>query len=99
MYYVGIDIASKKHYVCILDSNKEFVIKPFSIASDIQGLILLSKKLKSISLDKSNFLIGIESTGIYSENLYEFLNDLGYKVVLLNSYRLLNIETLAPSKG
>ncbi len=87
MYYVGIDIASKKHYVCILDTNKELVIKPFSIAFDIQGLMLLSKKLKSISLDKSNFLIGIESTGIYSENLYEFLNDLGYKVVLLNSYQ------------
>ncbi|WP_187647781.1 hypothetical protein [Nitrosophilus labii] len=43
MYYVGIDVSSKKHYVCILDKNKELIIKPFSIASDIQGLMLLSK--------------------------------------------------------
>jgi len=87
MYYVGIDIAKDKHYICVLDEIKEFAIKPFSISSDIKGLLSLLKKLDSISLDKSNFLIGLESTGVYSENIYEFLKEYDYKVILLNSYQ------------
>ena len=87
MYYVGIDIAKDKHYVCILDDSKDLAIKSFGINSDIQGLLLLLKKLDSISLDKSNFLIALESTDAYSENMYEFLKEYNYKVVLLNSYQ------------
>ena len=87
MYYVGVDIAKDKHYVCVLDEAKELVIKPFSISSDIKGLLELLKKLNSISLDKTSFLIGLESTGAYSENLYEFLKEYEYKVIILNSYQ------------
>jgi len=28
MYYVGIDVAKEKHYVCILDDTKEIAVKP-----------------------------------------------------------------------
>jgi type IV secretory pathway VirB4 component len=28
MYYVGVDIAKDKHYVCILDESKELACKP-----------------------------------------------------------------------
>ena len=31
MYYVGVDIAKDKHYVCILDDAKELACKPFLI--------------------------------------------------------------------
>jgi hypothetical protein len=34
MYYVGIDVAKEKHYVCVLDENKEIACKPFWIYSD-----------------------------------------------------------------
>ena len=87
MYYVGIDIAKDKHYVCVLDEARELAIKPFSIGNDIKGLLDLLKKLNSISLDKTSFLIGLESTGAYSENLYEFLKEYQYKVIILNSYQ------------
>jgi len=87
MYYVGIDVAKEKHYVCILDETGEFAVKPFWIYADILGLRRLIEKLADLSLDNDDFIIGVESTGAYSENLYEYITDSDYKAVLLNSYQ------------
>jgi len=87
MYYVGIDAAKEKHYVCILDDTNEFTVKPFWIYSDILGLRELTKRLAYLSLNNDDFIIGIESTGAFSENLYEYISDADYKVILLNSYQ------------
>lgn len=87
MYYVGIDVAKEKHYVCVLDDTKEIAIKPFWIYSDILGLRDLLTKLSELSLKSDDFIIGVESTGAFSENLYEYLSDADYKVILLNSYQ------------
>ncbi|MCK5537305.1 MAG: IS110 family transposase [Bacteroidales bacterium] len=87
MFYVGIDIAKEKHYVCILDDTNEFAIKPFWIYSDVLGLRELLKRMADISLNNDDFIIGVESTGAFSENLYEYITDADYKVILLNSYQ------------
>ena len=87
MYYVGIDVAKEKHYVSILDEGRELASKPFWIYTDILGLQKLEKRLAELSLDRDDFIIGVESTGAFSENLYEYLTDIGYKVILLNSYQ------------
>ena len=87
MYYVGIDVAKEKHYVCILDESNDLSGKPFWIYSDILGLRELLKRLADLSLDSNDFIIGIESTGAFSENLYSYITDADYKVILLNSYQ------------
>jgi len=87
MYFVGIDVAKEKHFVCILDEDREIATKPFWIYTDILGLQNLEKRLAALSLDRDDFIIGVESTGAFSENLYEYLTDSDYKVVLLNSYQ------------
>ena len=87
MYYVGIDVAKEKHYVCILDDTREIAVKPFWIYSDILGLRKLVTILGELSLNNDNFIIGVESTGAFSENLYEYITDADYKVILLNSYQ------------
>ncbi len=87
MYYVGIDVAKDKHYVCILDKDGEFATKPFWIYSDIVGLNELVKRLYSLSLTCDDFILAVESTGAFSENIYEYLTDLDFKVILLNSYQ------------
>ena len=87
MYYVGIDVAKEKHYVSILDDTRELAVKPFWIYSDILGLRDLLAKLAELSLNNDDFIIGVESTGAFSENLYEYITDADYKVVLLNSYQ------------
>lgn len=87
MYYVGIDVAKEKHYVCILDDTGEYAVKPFWIYTDILGLQKLIKTMADLSLGNDDFIIGVESTGAYSENLYQYITDSDYKVVLLNSYQ------------
>jgi len=87
MYYIGIDVAKEKHYVCILDDTRELACKPFWIYSDILGLRDLLKRLAELSLNNDDFIIGVESTGAFSENLYEYITDADYKVILLNSYQ------------
>ena len=87
MYYVGIDVAKEKHYVCILDDSSEIASKPFWIYTDIIGLQELEKRLADLSLDRDDFIIGLESTGAFSENLYMYMKDSDYKVILLNSYQ------------
>jgi hypothetical protein len=63
MFYVGIDVAKEKHYVCILDDTRELACKPFWIHTDIVGLGTLVKTLANLSLDNDDFIIGVESTG------------------------------------
>jgi len=87
MFYVGIDVAKEKHYVCILDDRGDYAVKPFWIYTDILGLRRLIEKLANLSLDNDDFIIGVESTGAYSENIYEYITDSDYEVVLLNSYQ------------
>lgn len=87
MYYVGVDIAKEKHYICILDTLGKLACKPFWIYSDILGLRDLLKRLAELSLDMDDFIIGVESTGVFSENFYSYITDADYKVVLLNSYQ------------
>ncbi len=87
MYYVGIDVAKEKHYVSILDDTKELAVKPFWVYADILGLRDLLTKLAELSLNNDDFIIGVESTGAFSENLYEYITDADYNVVLLNSYQ------------
>jgi transposase len=87
MYYVGIDVAKERHYVCILDDAMELAVKPFWIYSDILGLRELVKRLANLSLDNDDFILAVESTGAFSENLYEYITDSDYKAILLNSYQ------------
>ncbi|MDD2905364.1 MAG: transposase [Sulfurimonas sp.] len=78
MYYVGIDVTKEKHYVRILGSTNEFAFKPFWIYSGLLGLRELLKRLAELFLDNDDFIIGVESTGAFSGNLYEYITDADY---------------------
>lgn len=88
MYYVGIDIAKNFHIVTIIDENEVKVFKKaFRVENDLDGYTGFIEKLETISPDKTNFIIGIEATGIYGENLLEFLKLKAYNVKLLNPFQ------------
>jgi transposase len=88
MNYIGIDIAKTFHVVTIIDENEVKVLKKaFRVENDIDGYISFIEKLDTVSSDKTNFLIGLEATGIYGENLLEFLMSKGYNVKLLNPFQ------------
>ena len=56
MFYVGIDVAKEKHYVCVLNEEKELACKPFWIYSDCLGLNELVKRLYDLSLTCDDFI-------------------------------------------
>ena len=87
MYYVGIDIAKQFHIACVLDESNKLLVKNLRVESKINNFSLLHSELINITDDRSQFLIGMEATGLLFENLYIFLQSLGYNVVLLNPYQ------------
>ena len=88
MNYVGIDVAKTFHVVSIVDENEIRVInKAFRVENTMDGFEKLLKVLDSISLEKDDFILGLEATGIYGENLLEFLKTKGYNIKLLNPFQ------------
>jgi len=87
MYYVGIDIAKSFHIACVLGEDNNLLKKNFRVESEISCFDMLYQLLTEIDTDTSKFLIGMEATGLLFENLYIFLQKLGYNVVLLNPYQ------------
>jgi len=88
MYYIGIDVAKSFHIVTVINENEEKVIsKPFRVENLNEGFAKLLTIINSISSDKREFLIGLEATGIYGENLWEYLNSNEYSVKLLNPFQ------------
>lgn len=82
MKYVGIDVAKETHYGCVTSQNNKILIAPFSFKNDIDGYNLFLSKFKKFP--KSDVVIGLESTGVYGENLIAFLSGHGYKIALIN---------------
>lgn len=95
MLYVGIDIASEKHDICIISQNNT---KSFVISNDITGFNLL---LSYLTETPENTKIGLEATGIYSTNLVAFLRRNGFYPTTINPLLLkkqLSATTLRKTK-
>ena len=82
MIYAGIDIAKLNHFASALSSDGEILIEPFKFTNDNDGFHLLLSKLSSF--EKSNIIIGLESTAHYGDNLVRYLVAENYKVCVLN---------------
>ena len=82
MIYVGIDIASEKHDCCILNDQHEKA-ESFSFPNTKAGFeMLLSFCQKHAPAEQTK--IGLESTGIYGDNLTAFLRRNGYETRTFN---------------
>ena len=82
--YYGIDVASEKHNCCIID-EKERVIYEFSFANNQEGFSQLLHFLNHPSIKPNTKRhIGLEATGVYGENLTEFLRRNGFEVTTFN---------------
>jgi len=84
MFFVGIDVASKKHDVAITAPYGEIITEPFTINNDLEGFKKLRKELLSHTESLDEVRIGIEETGIYSKNISEFLALCGFTVHMIN---------------
>lgn len=82
MIYVGIDVAKTTHCAAVMDSDGVVLVEPFAFDNDAPGFAKLISKIASFPQDQ--IVIGLESTGIYSENLICFLFDSGFKLAVIN---------------
>jgi len=85
-YYVGIDIAKSFHVACVVDSDDKVIKRSWKFNNDKRGFEEFLLLLNSID-DASRFTIGMEATNLFFENLYLYLKEKGFKVILLNPYQ------------
>lgn len=82
MIYIGIDIAKSNHFASAVNSDSEVLVNPFKFTNDNRGFDLFINTFKDFDL--SNCLVGLESTGIYGDNLTTFLFEKGFKIGRIN---------------
>lgn len=96
MIYVGIDVAKNTHFAAAMNDLGEVLLEPFPFENNAEGFCLFQKKLASF--DKAVLLIGLESTGIYSENLICFLFGAGYRLAVINPIQTATLRKAAIRK-
>ena len=82
MIYIGIDVAKFSHFASAVNSDGEVLLNPFSFSNSYEGFNLLLSKIKGFPID--DCLIGLESTGHYSDNIVSFLFDKGFNIGIIN---------------
>ena len=87
MNYLGIDVSKSASRYVFLDNNGEKLTKSFTLQNAQQHFQDLLSRLRKLDLNAENLLIGIEATGIWWENLYTFLTENGFKVIVLNPHQ------------
>ncbi|MFH2013731.1 MAG: IS110 family transposase [Patescibacteria group bacterium] len=83
MFYLGIDVGKHSHSLCLLQEDGQRSI--WQIDNSKEGFNSLATRLKDI--DHSMFLVGMEATGHYFLNLYQFFLEKGFdseQLALLN---------------
>lgn len=91
-YYVGIDIAKKKHDINILSAQNRKPIKQFQISNDTFSFNLLIEKCKQIETNLNNFVFCCEATGIYHINICNYLHSKKLKVNVVNPVLIKNFK-------
>jgi transposase len=84
MRFAGIDIASEKHFVAIVDEASAVLEKSTGFAEDSNGY---EKLFKLLGPADDVALVAMEATGHYWKNLFAALTAKGFKVALINPLR------------
>jgi transposase len=82
--YGGIDIASEKHFVAVVDGASTVVQKATSFGEDAEGYLKLFEVLGPA---EEVGIVAMEATGHYWKNLFAALAAKGYRVALINPLR------------
>lgn len=80
-HFCGIDVSKQSFAVAI--KNGTFLVKNRSFGMNKVGFDEFENLIKSL---KNSLLIGMESTGVYHNNLLGFLNNRGYNTIVVNPY-------------
>lgn len=84
MRFAGIDVASEKHFVGVVDETSTVLEKAQSFGEDADGYV---KLFRVLGPPEEVALVAMEATGHYWKNLFSALAAKGYFVALLNPLR------------
>lgn len=84
MRFVGIDIASEKHFVAVVDEASAVLEKSVGFTEDSDGY---EKLFRLLEAPESVELVAMEATGHYWKNLFVALTAKGFRVALVNPLR------------
>jgi len=87
MNYLGIDISKSTTRCVILNNDGEKSVKPFTLKNNKYEFNELIDCFKKHNLSSDNLLVGIEATGVLWENIYCFLTEQKFKVIILNPHQ------------
>ncbi len=79
-FFIGVDVSKEKFDACCIGEKEEKVFS-LTCSMDREGFEKLVLKLP---MDKSSFLLGMESTASYHLPLFSYLTAQGYGVVIIN---------------
>lgn len=85
MFYLGIDVAKNSSRYLVLDQEGKRITS-FSFENLKEQFKHLLVRLQEAKVTCKDVLAGLEATGSFWENLYQFLQENGFKVILLNPY-------------
>lgn len=83
MRFVGIDIASEKHFVAVLDANEGVLVKSTPFIEDADGY----EKLFRLLGEPTDLLVVMEATGHYWKNLFASMTARNFAVAVINPLR------------
>ena len=89
-YFVGIDQSKDFFDVVIKDKRKKTVFSG-QFYVNRNGFIKFKKKLESLlsdSISESNFILGVESTGVYHKTLFHFFTKTPFLILELNPLQI-----------
>lgn len=81
--YVGVDVASERHFAAVVDETQAVTVKPFSFGEDGEGYASLFSRIGPAE----DTLVAMEATGHYWKNLFAALVEKGFGVTLINPLR------------
>lgn len=84
MKYVGIDIASEKHFVAVVDEAGDLLGKAMPFTEDAGGY---AKLFELLGPAEEVALVAMEATGHYWKNVFAALAAKGFRIALLNPLR------------
>ena len=87
MNYLGIDVSKANARYVLIDNDGEQATKGFTLTNDQKSFTQIIERFKELKLTPDTLLIGIEATGIWWENLYCFLTEQQFKVIVLNPHQ------------
>jgi len=83
MRFAGIDIASEKHVVSVVDETGGVVLKATTFEEDAEGY----RQLLELLGDPKDCLVAMEATGHYWQNVFAVLAAAGFQLSLINPLR------------